>query len=184
MHRQVAQLHRAQAGWNNKGKLRPPFAETPRDGQESVWDYPRPPRIVPDRRRILVRLGDQPIADTIGAVRILETASPPTLYLPPADVRTDLLARADGASMCEWKGRATYWNVVLPDTRRARAAWSYEDPFGTFALIEGWFAFYPALLDCTVDDVPVRPQPGGFYGGWVTPEIVGPYKGEDGTHGW
>lgn len=171
--------------WNNTGKQRPPFALTPGSGQESVWDYPRPPRIASDPRRVTVKAGDELIADTRRAVRVLETASPPTFYLPPDDVRLELLRRTPGDSFCEWKGQATYWNVHLPDgTRLEAAGWSYEHPTAAFAEIAGWLSFYPARLRCTVADEPVRPQAGGFYGGWVTDEIVGPHKGEPGTGGW
>ena len=171
-------------GWRWDGRERPPFAATPRDGEESVWDYPRPPRIALDARPVVVRAGDVELARSERALRVLETASPPTFYLPPDDVRHDLLVHASGVSFCEWKGAATYWDVVLAEHRLERVAWSYEDPSAAFASLRGHLSFYPAHVACFVGGVRVRPQPGGFYGGWVTPEIVGPYKGEPGTAAW
>jgi uncharacterized protein (DUF427 family) len=118
-------------------------------------------------------------------LRVLETASPPTVYLPREDVRFEWLERAPGRSVCEWKGAAVYWNVVVPGRPRlVRAAWSYQDPTPPFAAIRGFLSFYPAQLACTVGGVRVEPQPGGFYGGWLTPEIAGPVKGEPGTEWW
>jgi uncharacterized protein (DUF427 family) len=150
-----------------------------------VWDYPRPPRIEPDGRRVVVRLVDTVVADTARALRVLETASPPTFYLPPADVRMELLRPARGASRCEWKGTAEYWTIRTPEGDRAeRAAWSYPSPFPGFEEIRDYVSFYPVRVDCYVDGAPVHAQTGGFYGGWITPEIVGPFKGEPGSSGW
>jgi len=150
-----------------------------------VWDYPRPPAIVPDTRRVLVRLGDTTIADTTSAVRVLETASAPTFYLPPSAVHSDCMQRVPGTSHCEWKGSATYWTVRTPDGEVVeRGAWSYEDPFEEFSPLAGFFSFYPARFECIVDGERAVPQGGGFYGGWVTSEVVGPMKGEPGTGGW
>jgi uncharacterized protein (DUF427 family) len=174
----------SEALWKYRGQVRPPFAEDPREGQESVWDYPRPPRLVADPREVVVRAGDVEVARTRHALRVLETAAPPTFYLPPDDVRTELLEPAAGSSWCEWKGAARYWDLVLPAGRIARVAWSYETPTEPFAALRSHLAFYPALLDCRVAGVRVAPQPGRFYGGWVTPEVVGPFKGEPGTEGW
>jgi uncharacterized protein (DUF427 family) len=180
-------------GWKRVGQERPPFAIEPGPGQESVWDYPRPPRLVADPREIVVRVGDVEIARTRRAVRVLETASPPTFYIPPDDVRRELLQPAPGSSFCEWKGAATYWSVVADGggdgndgaiERREQAAWSYPAPMQAFESIRDYFSFYPARVDCFVDDERVRAQPGGFYGGWITSEIVGPVKGEPGTSGW
>jgi uncharacterized protein (DUF427 family) len=175
---------RARAAWQFDGRTRPPFAVTPRPGQESVWDYPRPPRLQPDAREVVVRLGEYEIARTRRSLRLLETASPPTFYLPPDDVRAEHLELERGRSRCEWKGEAGYWSVVVPGRRIASAAWSYGDPLPEFDAIRGWLAFYPARVECFVDGDPVEPQPGGFYGGWVTPELVGPFKGDPGSEGW
>ena len=167
------------------GRERPPFAAAPGAGEESVWDYPRPPRLVGDAREVVVRAGGLEIARTSRALRILETASAPAIYVPPADVRMDLLQRAAGRSFCEWKGAAAYWDVVVPGGRRIpRAAWSYPEPSPEFAAIREYVSFYPALVECSLGGVRVTPQPGGFYGGWVTPDIVGPVKGTPGTEGW
>lgn len=175
---------RAAALWTYRGGARPPFADEPGPGQESVWDYPRPPGIVADRRLIEVRAGSKILARSARALRVLETASPPTFYLPQQDVREDLLSRAGGSSFCEWKGRATYFDLQDGKRHVAAVAWAYEHPPEVFAEIAGYFAFYPGRVDCFVDGERVRPQAGGFYGGWVTDEIVGPFKGDRGTGGW
>jgi uncharacterized protein (DUF427 family) len=177
-------IAQSRAKWRYRGNERPPFAIVPQAGQESVWDYPRPPRIAPDAREVVVRAGGIEIARTVHAIRILETASPPTVYIPPGDVRTEYLEQSEGTSLCEWKGPAGYWSVVLPDRRLERVAWSYPDPFPEYEAIRGYFSFYPAYLECTIDGTRVQPQPGTFYGGWVTPEIVGPFKGEPGSEQW
>ncbi len=168
-------------GWQYDGRRRPPFAEAPGPGRESVWDYPRPPRLAPDARLVEVRHGERPIAATRRAIRVLETASPPTFYLPPEDLSRGVLVPAPGSSHCEWKGRARYWAL---SEGGAPVAWTYDDPTPAFAAIRGWFSFYPARVDCFVDGERVRPQPGGFYGGWLTDDISGPVKGEPGTGHW
>ncbi len=175
----------AREKWKYRGQIRPSFAKPIEAGQESVWDYPRPPRIERDSREFIVMRTGTVVAKTSRAIRVLETASPPTFYLPPQDVRIDLLAEANGNSICEWKGLARYWSIALPDQRLLRnAAWSYDDPFEGFEQIAGYFSFYPRLVDCSVDGRRVLPQPGHSYGGWVTPEIIGPFKGEAGTESW
>jgi uncharacterized protein (DUF427 family) len=170
--------------WSYTGKKRPPFAVFPHEGQESVWDYPRPPSARPDPREVIVRAGGVEIARTTSSVRVLETASPPTFYLPPHEVRMDLLTAASGASICEWKGRARYWTLTVGDARIERVAWSYSDPLPAFEAIRDYMAFYPSRVECFVAGIRVEPQPGRFYGGWITPEVVGPFKGEPGTEGW
>jgi uncharacterized protein (DUF427 family) len=116
---------------------------------------------------------------------VLETAHPPTYYIPRADVRAEYLTAAPGSSGCEWKGVASYWTVRNEDGRiDERGAWSYEEPFDEFAAIRGYVSFYPARFSCFVDDEEVRPQAGGFYGGWVTSDLAGPFKGEAGSAGW
>lgn len=166
--------------WRWHGQERPPFAIAPAAGQESVWDYPRPPRVVADDRPVAVRVDDVAVAETRRALRVLETASPPTFYVPLADVARDLLVPVAGASWCEWKGRARYWSLGGGHA----VAWSYDDPLGPYHALRDHVAFYPGRVACFVGGVRVRPQPGGFYGGWITPEIVGPWKGERGTEGW
>ncbi len=172
----------ARSGWSHTGRSRPDFATEPGPGQESVWDYPRPPVIVADTRRVVVGDADAPIADTVAAVRVLETASPPTFYLPPDDVDRTRLVQADGSSFCEWKGSARYW--ATHDRPDEPIGWDYPSPFDDFGSLAGFLSFYPARVRCTVDGEVVRPQGGGFYGGWVTDEIVGPFKGDPGTQGW
>lgn len=170
--------------WQYRGQERPPFAKEPRPGQESVWDYPRPPAIVVDQRRVEVRLGDLVIADSRQGYRILETASPPTFYIPPDSVHTELLEPCAGRSVCEWKGVARYWALKIPRRSSQPIGWSYPRPTPPFEGIASYFSFYPARVECFVDGERVSPQPGGFYGGWVTSEIVGPFKGQPGTGQW
>lgn len=170
--------------WEYRGQMRPPFAEKPASGQESVWDYPRPPAILVDERHVEVRWGDLVLADSHQNYRILETASPPTFYISPSNVRVQLLEVCPETSVCEWKGVACYWALRnLPGPPRS-IGWSYPRPNPPFAAIAGYFSFYPALVECFVDSERVRPQPGAFYGGWVTSEIVGPFKGDPGSQHW
>lgn len=169
--------------WRRRRQSRPTAIE-PGEGQESVWDYPRPPKLVPDPRLIEVRTQDHFIASTKRALRVLETASPPTFYLPYEDVRMELLQPATGGSFCEWKGHAGYLDLISGDEIIEQVAWSYERPFGPFAEIADHMAFYPGRLHCYVDGERARHQAGSFYGGWITNEIVGPFKGEPGTGGW
>lgn len=154
--------------------------------RESVWDYPRPPRLEPVPHRIAVVLGGTVVADTVRGWRVLETSHPPTYYVPRADVAPDALERAPGrGSVCEWKGAATYWTVRGGGRVERAAAWSYEDPTPAFAPIAGAVAFYAGRMDaCTVAGERVEPQPGGFYGGWITSWIEGPFKGGPGSAGW
>lgn len=177
-------VDRARAQWVHRGARRPPWAVEPGPGQESVWDYPCPPRLERDSRLIRVFLGEIRVAETRRTIRVLETASPPTFYIPPEDVRTDLLTRSQGSSFCEWKGRASYWSLRIDGITAPNVAWSYEAPFPEFSEIRGYLSFYPSKVDCFVDDERVRAQLGGFYGGWVTDEIVGPFKGQAGTGAW
>jgi uncharacterized protein (DUF427 family) len=159
--------------------------QVPGPGQESVWDYPRPPRVEPSNRHVVVRLGTTVIADSRRAWRILETSHPPGWYVPREDVDAGAATPSRATStVCEWKGEATYWDVRAGGTVRRAAAWSYEQPTARFALIAGALAFMPADLSCEVDGERVRPQDGGFYGGWITSDVVGPFKGGPGTLGW
>ena len=171
-------------GWRYVGQERPPFAVPPGPGQESVWDYPRPPRVERDRRDVVVRAGPIVIARSNRSARVLETASPPSFYLPAEDVQVSLLQLSADRSSCEWKGEATYWTLVVSDRRAERVAWSYPDAFHGFEDIRGYFSFYPARVECYVNSVRVQAQPGRFYGGWITPEIVGPFKGVLGSEAW
>ena len=183
-HDSLPPASRHRGGWRFYGQRRPPFAVDPRPGEESVWDYPRPPRIEPDAREVVVRAGGADIARTRRALRVLETASPPTFYIPRADIATGYLQPSSDSSGCEWKGPARYWAVLVSSLRLERAGWSYEDPLPGFESIQGHLSFYPGRVECYVDGIRVKAQPGGFYGGWVTPDVVGPFKGEPGTGGW
>ena len=167
---------------------RPTGAVQPGPGQESVWDYPSPPRLERTQRRVRVVLGGEIVAETQRALRVLETSHPPTYYVPPEDVRWEHLEALPGAdfrSVCEWKDAARYFSVHGGGRHAIRAAWSYPDPTPAFDALKDHVAFYVAQMDaCFVDDEQARPQPGGFYGGWVTPEVVGPFKSAPGSEGW
>ncbi len=157
----------------------------PADGQESVWDYPRPPRIEPTRERVVVRLGGAVIVDTVAALRVLETSHPPAYYLPRESFAEGTLIPASGSSFCEFKGAAKYLTVRSGDATADRAAWYYPTPSPGFESLIDHVALYPAAMDsCEVDGELVVPQSGGFYGGWITSRVVGPFKGESGTLGW
>jgi len=151
---------------------------------ENVQDYPRPPRIEAVPHRVCIRLGDRTIADTTRALRVLETHHAPTYYLPPGDIAADLVP-ARGGSFCEWKGQARYFDVSAGGITAPRAAWSYPAPTGAFAALAGHLAFYAGLMtSCSVGGAPVIPQPGDFYGGWVTANLTGRVKGARGTEHW
>jgi len=157
----------------------------PGPGQESVWDYPRPPRVeaVPERLRVVV--GGTTVADTTRGMRILETAGAPVYYFPPDDVRMDLLVASPRSTFCEWKGGASYHTLAVDGREIENVAWSYADPKPGYEEIRGHLAFYAAKVDeAWVGDEQATPQPGGFYGGWVTSRIVGPMKGDPGSEGW
>lgn len=154
-------------------------------GQESVWDYPRPPRLEPTAKHIQVIHQDLVIADSHRAWRVLETSHPPVYYLPPEDVQGQYLVHSAGSSWCEWKGQAVYYDLVLGEQNLKQVAWFYPNPTPNFKAIKDYLAFYPQLVDrCLVDGEVVQPQPGQFYGGWITSDIVGPFKGGSGTTGW
>jgi uncharacterized protein (DUF427 family) len=159
---------------------------------ESVWEYPRPPRLEPTASRIRVVQGGVVIADTTRAFRVLETSHPPVFYLPPTDVRLDLLRPAERRdSFCEWKGMAAYWDLEIPADEGAggvcvpEVAWSYPRLTAGFRAIVNHLAFYASRVDeCTVDGERVQAQAGDFYGGWITSRVRGPFKGAPGTRGW
>jgi uncharacterized protein (DUF427 family) len=157
----------------------------PASGQESVWDYPRPPAVVPSRSRVRVVHAGLTIADSLATIRVLETSQPPAYYIPRTDVALEYIAPGRGRSYCEWKGAARYWSIVADDATVIDAAWSYERPNPPYAAIAGCLAFYAQRVDeCWVDDDRVVANPGDFYGGWITPNVVGPFKGGAGTQGW
>jgi uncharacterized protein (DUF427 family) len=167
---------------SSASRQRPPFADEPGPGQESVWDYPRPPAIRTDSRPIEVRDGDDVVASSARSYKVMETASPPTFYLPRESVNFDLLVPLDHATYCEWKGTASYW--ALRSNPAEPVAWSYERPRARFDSIKDHIAFYPGRVDCYLGSELVRTQAGRFYGGWITSEVVGPFKGEPGTGHW
>jgi uncharacterized protein (DUF427 family) len=153
--------------------------------RESVWDYPRPPRVEDSDRHIQVIFNGQTIADSPRTRRVLETSHPPTYYLPPEDVRMEDFVSSTRRTVCEWKGQAVYYSIVVDGRTAENAAWSYPEPTAPFASIRGYIAIYPHEMDaCLVDGEKADPQPGGFYGGWVTSDLVGPFKGGSGTLGW
>lgn len=159
--------------------------ETPGPDQESVWDYPRPPRVEDSPRHLEVWFNGVRVADSRRAKRVLETSHPPVYYFPPEDVRLEFLHDNPDSSWCEWKGLARYYDLDVNGRREIAAAWYYPLPTRIFEEMKGFIAFYPQKMDvCTVDGERVTPQPGGFYGGWITKEVVGPFKGEPGTAGW
>ena len=180
-------LEAARAHWSWRGQSRPPFAVLPAADQVSVWDFPRPPRLVLDTREVTIDWGDIRVAQTRRALMVLETSHPPGFYIPWADIadRALLQASAGAASFCEWKGPASYWSLVQAGKKTLNnIAWSYPHPLAGAEALADCVAFYPAQLQCSVDGHPVRPQAGGFYGGWITPELTGPFKGDPGTQGW
>ncbi|MDB5817752.1 MAG: hypothetical protein JWQ11_1392 [Rhizobacter sp.] len=177
-------LEDARNQWHWRGQARPAFAAEPAAGQESVWDYPRPPAIALDSREVVIRWCGVEVARTRRAVRTLETSHPPSFYIPFDDVVDGLLHLDSGHSFCEWKGEARYWTLSNKGQRLTQVAWDYPQPLPGSEALAGHVAFYPAHLDCTVDGAVVSPQPGGFYGGWITPELVGPFKGAPGSSGW
>ena len=184
MKRPPGHLEREVERWS-RGASRRPRPHPVGPGQESVWDYPRPPRVEPVGTAVRVEVGGQRVADTRACLRVLETASPPTYYIPVRDVHMEWLIRGVGASWCEWKGEAAYWDLVGGSRPIAGVAWSYPDPFEEYAALRDHLAFFAQRADaCFVGESRVTPQPGRFYGGWVTPSLAGPFKGEPGSQGW
>ncbi|MEO0529434.1 MAG: DUF427 domain-containing protein [Planctomycetota bacterium] len=162
-----------------------PVREPVGPDQESVWDYPRPPAIEPVHETIRIVVGGVELVRTNAAYRILETSHPPTYYLPPDDIDRTLIERGEGRSFCEWKGAAEYWTVRVGDRVIENCGWSYPKPSKRFAALKDHVAFYAQPMDvCYVGDERATPQPGGFYGGWITSNVVGPFKGEPGTNFW
>ena len=153
---------------------------------ESVWDYPRPPRLEPTPRHLRILHHGIVLADTTRALRILETSHPPVYYIPPADIAMQYLTRSPRrSSFCEFKGHATYWSINIPEALSPDAAWSYAHPTASYVALRDHLAFYANRIDeCTVDGERVQPQPGDFYGGWITSHVKGPFKGAPGTLGW
>lgn len=162
-----------------------PVPDPAAPGQESVWSYPRPAIAEPSPARVTIEHRGRILADSGRTVRTLETSHPPSYYIPRDDIAPGILRRAEGSSFCEWKGAAAYWDVVADGIVLPRVGWSYPSPTPPFALLRDHVAFYAAPFDrCTVDGETVVPQPGGFYGGWITSKVAGPFKGVPGSRGW
>ena len=158
----------------------------PKPGQESVWDYPRPPRMEKETKSLKVIVNDVVVASTNRGYRILETSHPPVYYLPVEAINMEFLEKANGGqSYCEFKGKAIYWDLKMADVVIPRVAWSYPSPNVVYQAIKDHLAFYPSKVSaCFVGDEKVLAQEGDFYGGWITSNIVGPFKGAPGTWGW
>ncbi|MGK7938103.1 MAG: DUF427 domain-containing protein [Xenococcaceae cyanobacterium] len=157
----------------------------PKPGQESVWDYPRPPRLESSPKKIQVVFNEIIIAESQNTYRVLETSHPPVYYIPPEDIRLEYLSKTERQSYCEWKGVAGYYTLTVGERTEVNTAWFYPNPTETFTPIQNYVAFYPSRMDaCYVDGEKVQSQPGDFYGGWITKDIVGPFKGGAGTWGW
>ena len=157
----------------------------PGPDQESVWDYPRPPRVEPVSALIEIIFDDQTLAKTSRAWRVLETSHPPVYYIPPDDINVKMLRATTKNSFCEWKGTASYYDIISGEKTESNAAWFYPEPTEAFAPIASYVAFYPSRMDaCFVDGERVQSQEGDFYGGWITAKIVGPFKGGAGSWGW
>ena len=157
----------------------------PGPGQESVWDYPRPPRLETSTKQVQIIFNGVTIADTCRSPRVLETSHPPSYYIPPEDIQMQYLQKTSRSSWCEWKGQAGYYTVAVGDKEAVNAGWFYPNPTLAFEPIKNYVGFYPSLMDaCYVDRELVQAQAGDFYGGWITKDIVGPFKGGLGTWGW
>jgi uncharacterized protein (DUF427 family) len=162
-----------------------PRPDPTKPGQESVWSYPRPAIAEATTAHIVIVHRGVTVADTCSAVRTLETSHPPSYYIPRADIRPGVLKRGVGESFCEWKGAAVYWDVVLEDAVLPGVGWSYPAPTRDFTILRDHIAFYASPFDrCAVDGETVSPQPGGFYGGWITSTVAGPFKGVPGSRFW
>lgn len=162
-----------------------PLPIQPGPGQESVWDYPRPPLLEATSKRLRVLFNGRVVADTGRGYRLLETSHPPVYYFPPQDVAMDFLRPSSRKSFCEFKGAARYYDVVVAERTAVNAAWAYASPPPAYREMKDYIAFYAQFMEaCYVDDEKVIPQPGGFYGGWITADIVGPFKGGPGSGGW
>ncbi|MEM9949973.1 MAG: DUF427 domain-containing protein [Chloroflexota bacterium] len=157
----------------------------PQAGQESVWDYPRPPRVEKTNKTLKVIFNGEVIAETTNGYRVLETSHPPAYYIPPEDINMDYLEGTSRSTFCEFKGAASYYTVKVGDKSESNSAWYYKNPSHGFEAIQNHVCFYASKMDaCYVDDEQVQAQAGDFYGGWITSDIVGPFKGGAGTWGW
>ncbi|MGF1510501.1 MAG: DUF427 domain-containing protein [Myxococcota bacterium] len=174
----------ARKKWAYRGQKRPDFAETPGPGQESVWDYPRPPRCEPVPQELSVFVGETCIAASTDGLRVCETAGAPTYYLPFRDIKMEWMEDLGPRSLCEWKGIAHPFAAVVNGVRVKGAAWRYPEPWPGFEELAETLAFHPAHVICKRGEEVARPQAGGLYGGWITSDLVGPIKGGPGTGHW
>lgn len=159
--------------------------EEPGPGQESVWDYPRPPRVEKTPKRIRIVFNGETIVDSTNAYRVLETSHPPAYYIPQEDIKMDYFTPTKRRTLCEFKGAASYYTIEVNGKVAENAAWTYNNPNPNFSVIKGYLSFYPSPMDaCYVNDEKAVPQQGDFYGSWITSDIVGPFKGGPGTRGW
>lgn len=171
--------------WRALARRRPSEIPRPGPGQVSVWDFPRPPRVEPVADEVTVDCAGVRVAASRRALRVCETASPPSYYLPHGDVRMELLQASERSTFCEWKGISRYWDVRVGEQVSRDAAWSYPEPDPAYAALRDHLAFHAGRVDrCAVGGVVVVAQPGEYYGGWITPELLGPFKGEPGSEGW
>jgi uncharacterized protein (DUF427 family) len=171
--------------WRNFPRVRPSGIIAPGPGQISVWDFPRPPRVEPVTQPVRVEFAGRVLAESARSLRVCETSSPPAYYIPPADVDLGALIPSERTSFCEWKGLARYWTIQAEGRVAKDAAWSYPEPDAGYESLRDFLAFYPRRVDaCYVGPDRVTPQPGFYYGGWVTPELVGPFKGVPGSESW
>ncbi len=183
MDRAIYERHAAY--WRNIIRERPENIVAPGPGQESVWDYPRPPIVQPVTERLRVEFAGVVLAVTTRGLRVLETSSPPAYYFPSDDVRTEFLGPTHHTTICEWKGIGHHWTVSVRGREAEMAAWSYPEPEPGYEALRDYLAFYPGRVDaCFVDDERVQPPPGDYYGGWATAKIVGPFKGGPGSDRW
>lgn len=161
------------------------MSREPGAGRESVWDYPRPPQVEAETRLVKVVFNGEAIAESSRALRVLETSHPPNIYMPIEDVSPGVLVRNPRRTVCEWKGAAHYWDVRAGEVTAPAAAWSYPQPSRGYEMIADHVSFYPGRMDaCYLGEERAEPQPGEFYGGWITDDVVGPFKGGEGTRGW
>lgn len=165
--------------------MKHPKPDPTASGQESVWDYPRPPRLEPCKKTLVVVFDGKEIARTDRGFRVLETSHPPGYYIPPEDVDASVLKSSALTTGCEWKGTGRYYHLVSGEKVSENAAWYYNNPRPAFTALAGYISFYPGRVDrCTVNGETVLPQPGAFYGGWITGDVKGPFKGVEGSWGW
>ena len=184
MARLPADLEAARRKWRAVRRERPQHVEPVGAGEESVWDYPRPPRLEPARRPVRVEFGGVVVGQTRRALRVCETAGPPVYYIPRDDVRMEFLEAAEQQTFCEWKGVARHWSIRAGEHFSAEAAFDYPEPEPGYEALLGPLAFYPGRVECWLGGERVRPQPGEYYAGWVTDDIKGPFKGSPGSEGW